>query len=154
VAIAELKSSLAAFAAFARALPGDEKSEAQSFLDHFFRAFGHPSAIAAGATFEFRIAKKPGSSQLELLKGETSFSGAKTAPAPSVSSSSYERNHRTSTRTRMHSERARRRSCRRRFSRPRRGACALWMRPVVSLVPRSTTGYLLSALRAAGISTG
>jgi hypothetical protein len=71
VAIAELKSSLAAFATFARSLKGDEKSEAQSFLDHFFRALGHPSAIAAGATFEFRIAKKPGSSQLELLKGES-----------------------------------------------------------------------------------
>ncbi|HEV7402722.1 MAG TPA: type IIL restriction-modification enzyme MmeI, partial [Chthoniobacteraceae bacterium] len=69
--MAELKSSLAAFATFARSLNGDEKSEAQSFLDHFFRALGHPSAIAAGATFEFRIAKKPGSSQLELLKGES-----------------------------------------------------------------------------------
>jgi hypothetical protein len=49
VAIADLKSSLAAFATFARSLQGDEKSEAQSFLDHFFRALGHPSAIAAGA---------------------------------------------------------------------------------------------------------
>jgi hypothetical protein len=32
VAIAELKSSFAAFATFARSLKGDEKSEAQSFL--------------------------------------------------------------------------------------------------------------------------
>ncbi len=71
VATAELQSSLAAFATFARSLKGDEKSEAQSFLDHFFRALGHPSAIGAGAAFEFRIAKKPSSAQLELIKGES-----------------------------------------------------------------------------------
>ena len=45
----------------------DEKSEAQTFLDHFFRALGHAGAMEAGATFEFRIAKKPGSPQLELI---------------------------------------------------------------------------------------
>ncbi len=71
VATAELKSSLAKFATFARSLKGDEKSEAQSFLDQFFRMLGHSSAIGAGATFEFRIAKKPGSAQLELIKGES-----------------------------------------------------------------------------------
>ena len=65
----ELKSNLAEFAAFATALKGDEKSEAQSFLDHFFRALGHEGVIEAGATFEFRVAKKPGSPQLELIKG-------------------------------------------------------------------------------------
>ena len=70
MATAELSSSLAQFAAFARSLKGDEKSEAQSFLDQFFRALGHASAIEAGATFEFRIAKKPGSAQLELIRGE------------------------------------------------------------------------------------
>ncbi len=67
----ELKTTLAQFVSFARGLRGDEKSEAQSFLDHFFRAFGHPSAIGAGATFEFRIAKKPGSARLELIVGGT-----------------------------------------------------------------------------------
>ena len=67
---AELQSSLVQFAAFARALKGDEKSEAQLFLDHFFRALGHGGVQEAGATLEFRIAKKPGSAQLELLKGE------------------------------------------------------------------------------------
>ena len=70
MATAELKTSLAQFATFARALQGDEKSEAQTFLDHFFRALGHGGVIEAGATFEFRVAKKPGSAQLELLKGE------------------------------------------------------------------------------------
>ncbi len=70
VATAELQSSLAAFAAFARALKGDEKSEAQLFLDHFFRALGHGGVQEAGATLEFRIAKKPGSAQLELIKGD------------------------------------------------------------------------------------
>ncbi|MEQ1862289.1 MAG: type IIL restriction-modification enzyme MmeI [Chthoniobacteraceae bacterium] len=72
---AELKSSLEQFAAFARSLRGDEKSEAQSFLDQFFRALGHDSAIEAGATFEFRVAKKPGSAQLELIKGEAARTG-------------------------------------------------------------------------------
>src|SRR5207237_4744498 len=64
-----LKSNLASFVSFAQTLKGDEKSEAQSFLDQFFRALGHKSAIEAGATFEFRVAKKPGSPQLELIQG-------------------------------------------------------------------------------------
>lgn len=66
----ELRSSLADFTKFARSLKGDEKSEAQLFLDHFFRALGHKGVQEAGATLEFRIAKRPGSAQLELLKGE------------------------------------------------------------------------------------
>ena len=65
----ELKQRLAEFTAFAGALDGDEKSEAQPFLDHLFRALGHAGVIEAGATFEFRVAKKPGSAQLELLIG-------------------------------------------------------------------------------------
>lgn len=65
----ELKNSLSEFVRFAQTLRGDEKSEAQSFLDHFFRALGHPGVIEAGAIFEFRVAKKPGSPQLELIKG-------------------------------------------------------------------------------------
>ncbi len=64
------RSALAQFAAFARSLKGDEKSEAQAFLERFFRALGHGGVIEAGATFEFRVAKKPGSSQLQLLKGD------------------------------------------------------------------------------------
>lgn len=64
----ELKTALADFVGFAQTLRGDEKSESQSFLDHFFRALGH-AGVEAGATFEFRVAKKPGSPQLELIKG-------------------------------------------------------------------------------------
>jgi hypothetical protein len=67
---AELKSSLAQFVTFAQSLKGDEKGEAQLFLGHFFRALGHGGVQEAGATLEFRIAKKPGSAQLELIKGE------------------------------------------------------------------------------------
>jgi hypothetical protein len=47
-------------------LQGDEKGEAQLFLDKFFRAFGHEGAIEAGATYEERIHK--GSK-----KGKTGF---------------------------------------------------------------------------------
>jgi SAM-dependent methyltransferase len=47
-------------------LTGDEKGEAQTFLDRFFRAFGHEGAIEAGATYEERIHK--GSK-----KGKTGF---------------------------------------------------------------------------------
>src|SRR6266508_2466444 len=65
----DLKHALNEFVRFAQTLRGDEKSESQSFLDHFFRALGHAGAIEAGATFEFRVAKKPGSPQLELIKG-------------------------------------------------------------------------------------
>ncbi len=64
-----MKQALEGFVSFARSLQGDEKSEAQTFLDHFFRALGHAGAIEAGATFEFRVAKKPGSAQLELIVG-------------------------------------------------------------------------------------
>lgn len=47
-------------------LKGDEKSEAQTFLDRFFRAFGHVGAMEAGATYEERIAKSS-------KKGKTGF---------------------------------------------------------------------------------
>lgn len=36
---------------------GDEKGESQTFLNHFFRAFGHEGALQAGATFEKRVSK-------------------------------------------------------------------------------------------------
>ncbi|MFN2477020.1 MAG: DNA methyltransferase [Chthoniobacterales bacterium] len=66
----ELKQSLPDFARFARSLHGDEKSEAQAFLERFFRALGHDGVLEAGATFEFRVQKKPGTAQLEVVKGE------------------------------------------------------------------------------------
>ena len=56
MATAELISSLTKFATFVRSLQGDEKSEAQLFLDHFFRARGHGGVNEAGAMLEFRIA--------------------------------------------------------------------------------------------------
>jgi len=65
----DLKHALNQFVQFAQVLNGDEKSEAQTFLDHFFRALGHDGAIEAGATFEFRAAKKPALPQLELIRG-------------------------------------------------------------------------------------
>ncbi len=72
-----LKTDLSEFVAFARTLRGDEKSEAQIFLDHFFRALGHAGAIETGAIFEFRVAKKPGSAQLGLVVGGNGDSGPK-----------------------------------------------------------------------------
>jgi SAM-dependent methyltransferase len=47
-------------------IKGDEKGESQTFLDRFFRAFGHEGVLEAGATFEERIEK--GSK-----KGKTGF---------------------------------------------------------------------------------
>ena len=47
-------------------ITGDEKGEAQTFLDRFFRAFGHEGALEAGATYEQRV--KKGSK-----KGKTGF---------------------------------------------------------------------------------
>ena len=63
----ELKSAFDDFVRFVQTLRGDEKSEAQTFVDHFFRALGHEGVIEAGATFEFRVAKKWGSPRLELI---------------------------------------------------------------------------------------
>src|SRR6266853_3630594 len=73
----DVKNALREFVLFAQALRGDEKSEAQTFLDRFFRALGHEGVIEAGATFEFRVAKKPGSPQLELIKGNGAAPRAK-----------------------------------------------------------------------------
>jgi hypothetical protein len=73
----DLKNALSEFVRFAQTLRGDEKSESQTFLDHFFRALGHKGAIEAGATFEFRVAKKPGSPRLELITGNGAPTKAK-----------------------------------------------------------------------------
>ena len=42
------ETRLAEFAAFARGMWGDEKSEAQTFLTHLFQAFGHAGVAEAG----------------------------------------------------------------------------------------------------------
>ena len=52
-------AALQEFARFARSLKGDGESEARAFLERFFRAPGHDGVIEAGATFEFRVQKKP-----------------------------------------------------------------------------------------------
>lgn len=58
---ASLESTLAAFVAWcAEHIRGDEKGEAQLFLDHLFRAFGHAGLKEAGATCEDRIKKDGG----------------------------------------------------------------------------------------------
>ena len=49
---------LAEFAAWcAKHITGDEKGEAQLFLDRLFQAFGHAGLKEAGATLEFRVTK-------------------------------------------------------------------------------------------------
>jgi hypothetical protein len=74
---AEAKELIPPFLDFAKTLDGDEKSEAQIFLDHLFRALGHAGAKEAGATFEYRVAKKPGTSQLSLFSGDELASAPK-----------------------------------------------------------------------------
>lgn len=60
-------TSLQAFVTYCKQhIKGDEKGEAQVFLDRFFRAFGHEGALEAGAIYEERVAK--GSK-----KGKTGF---------------------------------------------------------------------------------
>jgi hypothetical protein len=73
----EAKTLLPAFLEFVKTLHGDEKSEAQIFLDHLFRALGHAGVQEAGATFEYRVAKKPGTSQLSLFAGDDLASAPK-----------------------------------------------------------------------------
>lgn len=59
--------SLQNFVSFCKQhIKGQEKKEAQTFLDRFFRAFGHEGAIEAGASYEEPI--KKGSK-----KGKTGF---------------------------------------------------------------------------------
>ena len=43
------------FVAFSQKLKGDEKQEAQTFLNHFFQVFGYDDVAAAGGVFEARI---------------------------------------------------------------------------------------------------
>ncbi len=49
---------LTQFVTYAKALKGDEKGEAQHFLDRLFQAFGQPGSIEAGASYEERL-KRP-----------------------------------------------------------------------------------------------
>jgi type II restriction/modification system DNA methylase subunit YeeA len=59
--IASRQQQLEAFLTWSRAhIKGDEKGEAQIFLDHLFRAFGHAGLKEAGATCEERIKREGG----------------------------------------------------------------------------------------------
>ncbi len=51
---------IAEFVEYARTLSGDEKGEAQVFLDRLFKAFGQRGYKEAGATLEDRVKKKTG----------------------------------------------------------------------------------------------
>src|SRR5437762_13122996 len=62
----ELKSAFDDFVRFVQTLRGDGKSEAQTFVDHFFRVLGYEGVIEAEASFAFRIGKTWGSPRLGL----------------------------------------------------------------------------------------
>jgi SAM-dependent methyltransferase len=49
------KRRLAEFVTYAKSLSGDEKGEAQVFLDRLFRGFGRDGYKEAGATLEYRV---------------------------------------------------------------------------------------------------
>lgn len=53
-----LRKALRAFSEYAQRLRGDEKGEAQVFLDRLFRAFGHEGYHEAGAVMEGRLRRK------------------------------------------------------------------------------------------------
>ena len=55
--MSEVTAKLQEFVAYAKRLKGDEKGEAQVFLDRLFIAFGHGGYKEAGATLEDR--RKP-----------------------------------------------------------------------------------------------
>lgn len=74
---AEAKPLIPPFFDFAKTLQGDKMSETKTFLDRLFRALGHDGANEAGATFEYRTTKKPGSSQLSLFKDDDHASAPK-----------------------------------------------------------------------------
>jgi hypothetical protein len=51
-------TKLAEFVAWCQKhVTGDEKGDAQLFLDRLFQAFGHAGLKEAGATLEFRVTK-------------------------------------------------------------------------------------------------
>ncbi len=60
-----------AFIAYAKSLKGDEKGEAQVFLDRLFQAFGHEGYKEAGATLEFRVKSKGASTRFADLFWES-----------------------------------------------------------------------------------
>jgi N-6 DNA Methylase len=53
--MSELVDRLRQFVRYWESLSGDEKGEAQVFVDRLFQAFGHPGYKEAGATLEWRV---------------------------------------------------------------------------------------------------
>lgn len=51
---------IARFVQYTAGVPGDERSDAQSFLERMFQAFGHPGTNEAGAVFETRVRGRNG----------------------------------------------------------------------------------------------
>ncbi len=58
--MSDIADRIKAFVAYAAKLKGDEKGEAQVFLDRLFLGFGHAGYKEAGATLEYRIKKETG----------------------------------------------------------------------------------------------
>lgn len=56
--MSENADRLRGFFAYAQSLDGDERGEAQVFVDRFFQAFGHAGYKEAGATLESRIRRR------------------------------------------------------------------------------------------------
>jgi len=62
------KSRIQDFVTYVHRLDGDEKSEAQVFLDRLFIGFGHDGHKEAGATLEARVRKKGGGTSFADLR--------------------------------------------------------------------------------------
>lgn len=60
-------SLLTEFVAYASKLKGDERGEAQVFLEHLFQAFGHASLAETGAVLEMRVRKQGGGTKFADL---------------------------------------------------------------------------------------
>lgn len=59
LAVEDLRERLAGFVRYRREhLTGDEKGEAQLFLENLFRAVGHEGVRQAGATLEIRVSRR------------------------------------------------------------------------------------------------
>jgi SAM-dependent methyltransferase len=65
--VSEKVERLTKFVAYATALEGDEKGEAQVFCDRLFQAFGHKGYKEAGASLEYRVKKGKRTKFADLL---------------------------------------------------------------------------------------
>jgi len=61
--LSETVSKIREFIDYWRSLKGDEKGEAQVFCDRLFQAFGHAGYKEAGATLEYRVKAKGGTTK-------------------------------------------------------------------------------------------